>query len=72
MSVIADVEKLAFELPVGDRARLASRLWESIPEDFIEDEEFDEALRRDREMDEDPSKILSHEEFFGYFRERRK
>lgn len=72
MSVIAEVERLAFSLPVNDRAKLADRLWESLPEDFIDEAEIEEALLRDREMEEDPSKVISHEEFFRFFRERRK
>ena len=72
MSVVTDIEKLAFNLPVADRAKLAERLWESIPEDFIDDQELQEAIRRDREMSEDPSNVLTHEEFFRFFKERRK
>jgi putative addiction module component (TIGR02574 family) len=72
MSVISEIEELVFRLPVADRARLANRLWESIPEDFIDDEELQEAVRRDLEMDADPSKVLSHDQFFGYFKERRR
>ena len=65
------VEDLAFSLPVNERVKLAERLWQSIPEDYIDEEELQEALRRDREMDEDPSKVISHEEFFKFFRDRR-
>lgn len=72
MSVIAEVEKLAFSLPPNDRAKLADRLWDSLPEDYIDEAELAEAVRRDREMDEDPSKVISHEEFFKFFRNRRK
>ena len=72
MSVIAEVEKLAFSLPVNDRAKLADRLWDSLPEDFIDEAEIEEAIRRDREMDEDPSKVISHEEFFRFFKDRRR
>ena len=72
MSVIAEVEKLAFSLPPNDRAKLADRLWESLPEDYIDEAELAEAVRRDREMDEDPSKVISHDEFFKFFKERRK
>ena len=72
MSVIAEVEKLAFSLPVNDRAKLADRLWDSLPEDFIDEVEIEEAIRRDREMDEDPSKVISHEEFFRFFKDRRR
>ncbi|MFN0277699.1 MAG: addiction module protein [Pyrinomonadaceae bacterium] len=72
MSVIAEAEKLALSLSDKERAELADRLIISLPEDFIDDEELEEALRRDREMDEDPTKVLTHEEFFTYFKERRK
>ena len=72
MSVITEVEKLAFDLPPNDRAKLADRLWNSLPDDFIDEAELEEAVRRDREMDEDPSKVISHEEFFKFFRDRRK
>jgi putative addiction module component (TIGR02574 family) len=72
MSVIAEVEKLTFILPPNDRAKLAHRLWDSLPEDYIDEAELEEAVRRDREMDEDPSKVISHAEFFRFFRERPK
>ena len=72
MTGIAEIEKLAFKLPDNDRAKLADRLIASLPVDFIDEEEIEEALRRSREMDEDPSKVISHEEFFKFFEERRK
>ena len=72
MSVIAEAEKLAFSLSVNERAKLADSLLMSLPDDFIDEDELEEALRRDREMDEDPSKVISHEEFFKFFEERRK
>lgn len=71
MTVMTQVEELAFRLPVNERVKLAERLWQSIPEDYIDEEELAEALRRDREMDEDPSKVISHEEFFKFFKDRR-
>jgi putative addiction module component (TIGR02574 family) len=67
MSVIAEVEKLAFSLPPDDRAKLADRLWESLPEDYVDQEELELVMRRDREMDEDPSKVISHDEFLNFF-----
>lgn len=70
MSVIAEVEKLAFSLPVRDRAKLADRLWESLPKDFIDQEELELLMRRDREMDEDPSTVISHEDFLKFFEDR--
>ena len=72
MTIIAEIEKLASKLPDNDRAKLADRLIASLPVDFIDEEEIQEALRRSREMDEDPSKVISHEEFFKFFEERRK
>lgn len=72
MSVIAEAEKLALSLPDNERAKLADRLIESLPPDFTDDDEIDEALRRSREMDRDPSRAISHEEFFKFFEERRK
>ena len=71
-TIVGDIEKLAFNLPVNERAKLADRLIASLPEDFTDEEEIDLALTRDREMDEDPSKVISHEEFFQYFKDRRK
>jgi len=59
MSVISEIEKQALSLPEQDRARLADRLIASLPEDFVDEDEIEEALRRDREMDEDPSKIIT-------------
>lgn len=72
MSVIAEAEKLALSLSENDRAKLAESLLMSLPDDFIDEDELEEALRRDREMDEDPTKVISHQEFFRYFEERRK
>ena len=72
MSVIAEAEKLALSLSVNERAKLADSLLMSLPDDFIDEYELEEALRRDPEMDEDPSKVISHDEFFKFFEERRK
>ena len=72
MSANAEAEKLALSLSVNERAKLADSLLMSLPDDFIDEDELEEALRRDREMDEDPSKVISHEEFFKFFEERRK
>ncbi|MFN0279751.1 MAG: addiction module protein [Pyrinomonadaceae bacterium] len=69
MSAITNIEELAFSLPIADRAKLAERLWQSIPEDYIGEEELEEVLRRDREMDENPESVMTHEEFFGSLRE---
>jgi putative addiction module component (TIGR02574 family) len=72
MSVIAEVEKLALSLSDNERAKLADRLIESLPKDFVDEDELEEARRRSREMDEDPSKVITHEQFFKFFEDRRK
>ncbi|CAN5267034.1 hypothetical protein BH20ACI2_BH20ACI2_04970 [soil metagenome] len=72
MSVSSEAEKLALSLSVNERAKLADNLLMSLPDDFIDEYELEEALRRDHEMDEDPTKVISHEEFFKFFEERRK
>lgn len=72
MSTITDIENEALNLPEQDRAKLADRLIASLPADFTDDDEIEEALRRSREMDEDPSRVISHQEFFKFFEDRRR
>lgn len=60
--VFADIERLAFSLPERQRARLADALLRSLSEDFIDEDEIAEAIRRDREMDEHPEMAISLEE----------
>ena len=74
MSVISEAEELALSLSKPERGILISRLIESLGspfEDHDNDEEewIDEALRRDKEMDENPDSVLTHEEFFSSLRE---
>jgi putative addiction module component (TIGR02574 family) len=71
MSVIAEVEELALNLSVSDRARLAEKLISSLPSPFVEEDDnwVEEALRRDREMDENPQSVMTHEEFFTSLRD---
>lgn len=69
MSVANNIEELALGLPVKERADLAERLWRSIPDDYVSEEELAEFLRRDNEMDEKPESVLTHEEFFASLRE---
>lgn len=75
MSVIAaeEVEKLAFELTEKERAQLAGKLLNSLPSPFINDDDdgVEEALRRSREMDEDPAMSLTEKEFFASSEEYR-
>ncbi len=70
--MIAEIERQALNLPDQDRANLADRLIASLPSDFTDDDEIEEALRRSREMDRYPSRAISHEEFFKFFEDRRK
>jgi len=76
MSVIAaeEVEKLAFELSQKERAQLADKLLNSLPSPFDDDGDdgVEEALRRSREMDENPAMSLTEEEFFASFEEYRR
>ena len=73
MATIAEVEKLAFDLPEADRALLASHLLRSLPavlED--EDEGIAEALRRDAELDAHPEMGITLEELDVRVRNRRR
>ena len=70
MSVLTEIEEKAMGLTPRERGHLASRLIASLPGEYEEREDWvEEALRRDREMDEDPESIMTHEEFFGSLRE---
>ena len=66
---IADVEKLAMELSAPERRKLAEKLIASLPGPFIEDDDdgVEEALRRSREMDENPDMSLTENDFMASF-----
>jgi hypothetical protein len=68
-TAFADIEKLAFSLSEKQRAQLASSLLRSLPSPGWDDDDdgIAEAIRRDREMDENPDSIISHEEFMKSF-----
>ena len=69
MSVLTEIEERAMELTPRERGHLASRLIASLPGEYEDQEDWvEEALRRDREMDEDPASVMTHEEFFGSLR----
>ena len=71
MSVIAEAEELALSLSESDRAKLAEKIIASLPSPFVEEDDnwVEEALRRDREMDENPESVMTHEEFFTSLRD---
>ncbi len=62
-TAFADIEKLAFGLSENDRAKLADHLIASLPDNFIDEETLAEAMRRSKEMDENPEMCISLEEF---------
>ena len=73
MSVISEAETIeqALNLPDASRAKLAEKLIASLPSPFVEEDEdwVEEALRRDREMDENPDSVMTEEEFFNSLRQ---
>ena len=72
MVSLAEIERLAFELPERQRALLAAHLLESLPGILQdEDEGMAEALRRAAELDADPGIGLSLAQFDQMSRSRR-
>lgn len=63
-TAFTDIERLAFGLSEKQRAQLASSLLRSLPSPGIDDDDdgMAEAMRRDREMDENPEIAMSLEE----------
>lgn len=63
MTTIAEVEKLAFDLPETQRAILAAHLLESLPAVLLDDDDgIAEALSRDAALDQDPASAISLEQ----------
>ncbi len=63
MTTIAEVEKLAFDLPETQRAILAAHLLESLPAVLFDDDDgIAEALSRDAALDQDPASAISLEQ----------
>jgi hypothetical protein len=72
MPTVNEIEKLALDLPETDRAVLASTLLHSLsPVLDDEDEGMAEALRRDAELEGDPSLGLSLEQLDQQITHRR-
>jgi putative addiction module component (TIGR02574 family) len=72
MATIIEIEKLALDLPEQDRAALAANLLESLPPILSDnDEGIGEALRRDAELDADPSQAISFTQLDSQIRNRR-
>jgi len=63
VSRILDIERQAMELTDADRAKLAASLLDSLPAVLAEDDlGVEEALRRDAELDQDPSAGITWEQ----------
>jgi putative addiction module component (TIGR02574 family) len=72
MATIAEVEKLALDLPESQRAILAAHLLGSLPSVLHdEDEGIAEALRRDADLDANPSAGISLEQLDQQIERRR-
>jgi putative addiction module component (TIGR02574 family) len=72
MATIAEIEKLALDLSENERAVLAAHLLGSLPPVLHdEDEGIAEALRRDAELEANPSAGLSLEQLDQQIRRRR-
>ena len=73
MATVFEVERLALELPERERARLAANLLDSLPGVLSdEDEGIAEALRRDAEMEADPSRVITFAELDSHIQSRRR
>lgn len=68
MATLLEVEEQALRLPEDQRARLAAHLLESLPA-MLHDEDagVSEAMRRDVELEQDPSNGMTLEEFKASF-----
>lgn len=68
MTTLLEIEKTAMQLPDDERAKLASALLCPLPS-VLHDEDggIAEALRRDADLDRDPSKGMTIAEFRSEF-----
>ena len=73
MATIAEIEKLAFDLPDSDRAVLACHLLRSLPSVLHdEDKGVAEALRRDAELDANPESGITLDQLDQRIQDRRR
>ena len=73
MPTVFEVEKLALDLPESDRAKLAANLLDSLPGVLSDENEgIAEALRRDAEMEGDPSLAITLAELDSHIQNRRR
>lgn len=71
MATLIEIEKLAFELPEKQRAMLASSLLGSLPRLLEDDDDgLAEALRRQKELEENPEMGISFDELKEMLRNR--
>lgn len=72
MATITEVEKLALDLPEGQRAILAAHLLGSLPPVLHDkDEGIAEALKRDADLDANPASGVSLEQLDEQVQRRR-
>jgi putative addiction module component (TIGR02574 family) len=70
---LREIEQSALKLTETERAKLAAQLLGSLPPVLDDDDEgVAEALRRDAELDTDPTKGISLEELDSQIQRRRK
>jgi putative addiction module component (TIGR02574 family) len=70
---VDQIEAEALRLPERERAGLASRLLRSLPPvAFDDDEGVAEALRRDAELDADPTQAMTLRDLDSHVQQRRK
>lgn len=72
MSVVTEAEQIALSLPAKERGELIEKLLRSLPGPFIDDDDdgIEEALRRSREMDENPEMAITIEQLDEKIRKR--
>ena len=65
-----ELVEVVFQLPEADKSELVRRVLERMEQTREEQELLDEAVRRDKEMDTNPSSVLSERDFLASFEDR--